>query len=390
MKHAILLLTAIVGVVGSNSLVLSPIAANVAASLGADSPAGVMTAAALYGLGVAGAALLLAPIADRIGAATSLKYALTLLSIALAFSTFANSIVMLCAAQAAAGIGAGVAIPALYSLAAQIAPKGQEARVIGTVLTGWTLSMVGGVTLSAYVADAFGWRYVYGGLGGLALLMIPLLARLKLPPAETRKISSSPLTALRVVGILPALMSVAMLGFGFYGVYNYVGAHLELNLNRPVRDSGALTLLYGLGFASAILLDRFLDRLPVLRALAGIFALLTALYAGLAYAAPSYVLLLVAMPIWGILEHLGLNLTVGWLTRLDPAQRGAIMGLNSAVMYVSVFLATLAYRPGFAQYGLLYCGIVSAGLSAVAVVLVLWARKSAPRAQPQQTAPNVC
>ncbi|AML52524.1 MFS transporter [Falsihalocynthiibacter arcticus] len=375
MNRSVLLLTAIVGVVGSNSLVLSPIAAKVALSLGAESPAGVMTAAALYGLGVAAAALVLAPLADRFGAARSLRVALVLLAVALAASAASNTVFMLCVAQSVAGIGAGVAIPALYTLAAQIAPKGQEARVIGTVLTGWTLSMVGGVTLSAYVADFFGWQYVYGGLCFAVFAVLVPLARMDLPKQLASQSATSPLTALKVDGIVPALVAVALLGLGFYGVYNYLGAHLEVNLNRPVRDAGILTLLYGLGFAGAMAFDGILDRIPVVRGLAGIFALLTGFYLVLIWASSSYMLLLLIIPAWGILEHLGLNLTVGWLTRLDPAQRGAIMGLNSAVMYLSVFVATLVYRPGFTTYGLAICGLISAGLSLFAVVYVLQSRR---------------
>ncbi|WP_380052572.1 MFS transporter [Falsihalocynthiibacter sp. SS001] len=382
MTRSVLLLTAIVGVVGSNSLMLSPIAAKVAVSLGASSPDAVMTAAALYGLGVAMAALLLAPLADRFGAARSLRAALVLLVLALILSTSATSVAMLSAAHAIAGIAAGVAIPALYSLAAQIAPKGQEARVIGTVLSGWTLSMVGGVTISAYVADIFGWRYVYGGLAAAVLVTLPMLARMDLPTQIMSKTSTSPITALRVDGIIPALMAVAALGFGFYGFYNYLGAHLEVNLNRPVRDAGVLTLVYGIGFAAAMVFDGVLDRLPTVRGLAGIFGLLAVLYVGIAWATNSYLWLLVLAPIWGILQHLGLNLTVGWLTRLDPAQRGAIMGLNSAVMYLSVFSSTLLYRFGFTHFGMATCALFSAGLSAVAVIYVLQTRRSA---QPVQT-----
>lgn len=375
MNRSVLLLTAIVGVVGSNSLVLSPIAAKVAASMGESSPQGVMTASALYGLGVAGAALLLAPLADKFGATRALFWALVLLAISLASSAASTDVWMLCTAQTFAGIGAGVAIPSLYTLAAQIAPKGQEARVIGTILTGWTLSMVGGVTLSAYVAGTFGWPWVYAGLAVAVLIVLPLLARMEVPTTVRSTTPTSPLTALKVEGILPALAAVALLGLGFYGFYNFLGAHLELNLGRSVGDAGLLTLLYGVGFAAAIFLDGPLDRLPVVRGLAAVFTLLAIVYLCLAWSTSSFILLMVFIPIWGVLEHLGLNLTVGWLTRLDPSQRGAVMGLNSAVMYLSVFFATFTYRIGFTAYGLVICGLISAALSIIAAVMVLWTRQ---------------
>ena len=82
----VILLMIAVGVIGANSLVLSPIAAEVARGLGAGSAAEVMTAAAVYGIGVAASAMFLAPRADRIGAAAALKTAIATLLVGLVLS----------------------------------------------------------------------------------------------------------------------------------------------------------------------------------------------------------------------------------------------------------------------------------------------------------------
>ncbi len=375
-RKPIYLMTAIVGVVGSNSLVLSPIAATVAHSLNAPNTVGVLSAAALYGLGVAAAALGLAPLGDRYGTAKALFAALVILTVALLASMLAATVWQLSAAQAVAGLAAGVAIPSLYVLAAQLAPKGQESKTIGTVLTGWTLSMVGGVTLAAYVADWVSWRAVYGGLAGATALMTLLLFRIKLPKSDILPTHSTPLTALRVPGISRALFSVGALGFGFYGVYNFLGAHLETGLGMDVSASGAVTLLYGLGFAGAMVFDAMLDRVPARRGLTFVFSALALLYLALGYGSAAYLTLLLCIPIWGVLEHLGLNLTVTRLTGLDPTQRGAIMGLNSAVMYLSVFGATLTYSPVFQGHGLVICAVVSAILSLLGLGEALLPRRA--------------
>ncbi|MQW93883.1 MFS transporter, partial [Sinorhizobium fredii] len=153
-------LTVCIGVIGSNSLALGPIAPEVARSLGADVPA-VMTASAAFGLGTAASAVFLGRLIDRHGPRRMLAAALLLLAAGLAGSAFAPALPLLVAAQLVVGIAAGIALPAIYTLASVIAPAGRESETIGLVLTGWTLSMVAGVPLSAAIADFAGWRTVY-------------------------------------------------------------------------------------------------------------------------------------------------------------------------------------------------------------------------------------
>jgi predicted MFS family arabinose efflux permease len=64
-----------------------------------------------------------------------------------------------------------------------------------------------------------------------------------------------------------------------------------------------------------------------------------------------------ALP-WGVVNHFGLNVLVSLLSSGEPAVRGAVMGLYSAVTYVAHFLAG-------AGLGLVYAG---AGFTAVAMI----------------------
>ncbi len=75
------------------------------------------------------------------------------------------------------------------------------------MLTGWTLSLVAGVSLPAIVADSAHWRVVFAALAGLAALLGIGVWRgtgLHVGPGSTRR--SSPLTALRVPKA-PAVLS---------------------------------------------------------------------------------------------------------------------------------------------------------------------------------------
>ncbi|KAG1715509.1 putative MFS-type transporter YwfA [Nymphon striatum] len=176
MQNPVLLLTLTVGVIGANSLVLSPISASVAADLSGVSPADVMRASALYGLGVALSALTLAPQADRVGAGRALLFAMAGLAASLAGSAVGTQLVHIDGdAICVRRVCAGVAIPSAYSLAAQVSKPGQEAKTMGAVLTGWTLSMVGGVTLSALISEVVGWRMVFIALCALTGVLTLML-----------------------------------------------------------------------------------------------------------------------------------------------------------------------------------------------------------------------
>lgn len=373
----ILLLMLCIGLIGANSLVLSPIAANVAMGLGVDNAAQVMTAAGIYGIGVALSALFLAPRADRVGAHKALMTALILITLGLGLSGVAPAMWALNLGQGLTGVGVGMALPAIYSLAAIIAPKGQESRVMGLVLTGWTLSMVGGVTLAAHIADLWGWRMVFFLLTGGMVVIFLVVRSAQFPVQPTSERVTSPFSALQVPGILPALFSVVMLGTGFYGIYTYLGAHLTGNLGREVSEAGWLTLSYGLGFGAATLVDPWLDKVGPRRGLLAVFGALGLYYGFASLWTASYAVLVAVMFGWGVLQHLGLNLTVSRLSQLDPSQRGAVMGMNSTVMYVSVFGATFLFRPVFEGGGLAACFWGASALAALGAAEALVARMRA-------------
>lgn len=376
----VLLLTAAIAVIGANSLVLSPIAASVATSFAGMTAADVMVAAALYGLATALSALSLAALADRIGADRALVCALYVLSAALAAAGLAPSLWALVLAQALAGLAAGLALPAIYVLTAQVAEKGRESETLGVVLTGWTLSLVAGVGLSAVLADVLHWRAVFLVLALAAAGLACGVARAGRWGAVVRGgRPTSPLTALRVPGIGSALANVAAYMTAFYGLYTYLGPHLGETLQRSTAFAGLAIAAYGTGFGVAAPLGRLVDRHGLARAAGVTFGGLALVYLGLAATAARPWLLLALCVAWGLANHVGLNLIVRRLTELDPAQRGAIMGLYSAVTYLCVFAGALLYRPLFAQLGFAACALVSAACIAPALGWALGGRRWASR-----------
>ncbi len=335
-KRKVLVLAGSIAVIGANSLALSPIAGAIACSFPGAGAAGVMKAAAVYGLATAASALTLAP-AVRIGQ-RGLVRSLFALMLALAISACAPDLLVLCLAQALAGLAAGCALPAIYALSAQVAEKGRESQTLGMVLTGWTVSLVVGVSLSALVADFAHWRFVFTGLtvaAGWLAIEVGRTGDWGLHIGSARP--SSPMTALRVHGIAPALLTVAAYMTAFYGLYTYFGPHLTGVLRLSTASAGLAPAAYGLGFGVAAVVDRLLDRYGAATAAPPAFLTLGLVYCALAATSTHAAILIALCLVWGLANHIGLNLIVGRLTALDPSQQGAIMGLYSAVTYLTVF-----------------------------------------------------
>lgn len=362
------MLTACVGVIGSNSLALGPIAPEVARSLGAGVPA-VMTASAAFGLGTAASAVFLGRLIDRHGARRMLAVALLVLAVGLGGSAVAPALPLLVAAQLLVGIAAGIALPAIYTLAAVVAPAGRESETIGLVLTGWTLSMVAGVPLSAAGADFAGWRAVYA-LVAAATLIACAAVRLAAVREGSKGNATSPLAALGVRGVVPLLAACAAFMAAFYGVYGYIGDHLHAALGLPLSANGLVAVSYGLGFGAAAFLDRLIDRFGAAIMVPLIFLAVAGVYVSMSAASGSYTAMLGVVFLWGLCNHFGLNVLIMRLTALDPAKRGAIMGLNSGVTYLALFAGTIGFGEIYALTGFSILPMAAAGLMLTAVFTV--------------------
>lgn len=356
----LVLLMAAVTLVGSNSLALSPVALEIGRGFGGASAREVLVAASLFGAGTAAAAVGIAPFADRIGLSRALFLSLCVLTLGMAGTALAPALWVVWLAQLVAGIGSGVALPATYGLAAEIAPKGRESTFLGRVLMGWTLSLVFGASAAALIAEVAGWRAVHLVLAGLGLLVLLALA-LSPRMGEVRAAQgASPFAALKVPGIGAALSVAGGYMAAFYGLYAYVAPHLQAGLGWPVWMAGAVPLVYGIGFGAASLGDPWIDRFGARRVAPWVYGVLVVQYLALALAAGSAWALVALCLTWGMINHLGLNLIVGRLAGMDAARRGAILGLNSGVTYLAMFVATAGFGWVEAGWGFAACAVVAA------------------------------
>ncbi|MEM7488263.1 MAG: MFS transporter [Pseudomonadota bacterium] len=370
------LLMVAVGVVGANSLVLAPVSPAVGAALD-RTPAEIMQAAAAFGLATAASALLLAPLIDRIGAARMLRLALIGLATALAASGLAGSFATLAAAQALAGLASGIALPAAYALAADLAPPGRAAQALGRVITGWTLALVFGVTLSAVLADLVHWRAVFALTAATAAILALAIAGL---PNHGGQPVTAPWTALPLPGVARALAAQLALMLSFYGTYSFLGAQLDA-IGQGTLEAALPVLAYGIAFGLSGRLDGWLDRRGYGGAAPWVYTADAAILLLIAVLSGTLWGLAIAFALWGVTKHLGLNLMVARVTAAGGARKGAVLGLNSAVTYLAVVGGTVGFRPLFEAGGLAACAalgaVLCAGLAAEALI-----RRGSPHADP--------
>jgi DHA1 family inner membrane transport protein len=369
------LLTGCVAIFGSNSLVLAPIAPEVAYTLGSSTSA-VMSATAAFGLATAVSALVFARHIDRVGAWRVLQMAMIVLAVALLLSSLAPYVAFLVAAQVLAGLAAGVALPAVYTSAAAIAPPGRESRTIGVVLTGWTLSLIVGVSLSAVLADLVHWRLVYVAVAVLALAAFLILFGCNYPGAIAKDSAPMPTEALKIPGVVPLLIACGAFNCAFYGIYGFIGDHLHTRLDRPLSANGLVALVYGFAFGSAALFDKLLDRLGAQLMMPVALLAVTSVYLCMALLSASFGGLLAMAFVWGFANHIALNSLIMRLTAIDPSRRGTIMGLNSAVASLAISAGTTGFGVVYASFGFVASAVVAAGLTLIATLAGAWPARS--------------
>ncbi len=369
--NPVLVLSLAIGVVGSNSLALSPLAGSVAQSFAGKTAPDVLVASAFYGATTAASAVLLAPNVGKVGARRALLVAMTTLSLALAATSFAPTLSSLVLFQALAGIAAGVCLPCIYGFAADVAPPGRENETVGKVLTGWTVSLVVGVSVSAFLADLVHWRIVFTILSAAGFLITYVLSgMIPAPSAETDPVAApSPFEALKVPNIAPVLFSVSAFMIAFYGLYAFVGSHVHEDLGRSTTLAGLISLSYGLGYGAATLFDPYIDRYGRQRAGPIVFGALITTYVVLSIAGQAYLSLLIVAFCWGICVHLGMTILVGRLTSISPRNRAAILGLYSGVTYAAMFVGTATFRQIYTAWG--FTGTALAAASCIVIVLAL-------------------
>ncbi|HEY1399263.1 MFS transporter, partial [Roseateles sp.] len=174
----IVLLAASAGLGAASLYYSQPILAPLAEDLHA-STAGIGAVPMLTQLGYAAGILLLTPLGDRFDRRKVILTKFVLLIATLLLCAFAPGFAPFLVASAVLGLTATLAQD-VVPMAATLSPAEHRGRIVGQVMTGLLLGILLSRVMSGVIAQAFGWRWVYG-LAATALTVTGLASWRWLP-----------------------------------------------------------------------------------------------------------------------------------------------------------------------------------------------------------------
>ncbi|MBL1436277.1 MAG: MFS transporter [Rhodobacteraceae bacterium] len=370
MPRALITLLLCIALVGTNGMILSPVLTDIAQQFGVSASV-TGRAIAAYGFGTMFTALWLGRSLDNFGVARALRFALVVAGLSQIGSAFSQGWIMLVGFQFVAGMGAGIALPAIYSITGAISPKGHESRYMARVLLGWSVSLVAAVPLGAAISEVVGWRVMLVLTGSLCVALVPLVFTL---PAFTVPARTTPKMARFRPLALPggaALYAICLLFMiSFYGLYAYIGDYARQAFSLGSTAAGLIALVYGLGFGLATFFAPLIDKLGRQTALRLGLLLAAGLLACLSLPS-TFVALLPLVFFWGWVNHFILNMIVVGLNALAPANRGAVLGLYSATTYLGASIGAILLGLLYEQYGFIGPTFAAAGLHLFAILVTL-------------------
>ncbi|MFD8556668.1 MFS transporter [Streptosporangium canum] len=353
---------------------LTSIAATLEVSEGT---AGLMMSAP--GLVAAVSAPVLAITTRRLDRRVMLLGLMALLAVANLAGAFAPNYPVMLAARVLTGVSIGGFWAFAAGLGPRLVPEGSVGRATSIILAGVSVASVLGVPTATFISSFAGWRTAFIAMGGLALVLLVLLATTLPPlPGESRARASEPLPheaparasqgeptwlsgPLKVVLVLTVLIVS-----GHFAAYTYVRPFLEqVSHAGPVLVSTALLLYGAAGVAGNFVAGAWAARnpKPVLVTLAVLITLATAALPLIDLSLP---LTLIMLVVWDLgYGGVGVALQL-WIMRSGGGEMGTALYVGA--FNVSIALGSFAggrVVDGVSISAVMWVGAALAAVSAI-------------------------
>lgn len=189
---------------------------------------------------------------DRRGPLAPLVTSLVLFTAGVLTAGLAPSMPVLVAGRVVQGMGTGALIVSLYVVVGAIYPPRLQPSVFASFAAAWVLPSLFGPAIAAFVADAFGWRWVFLGIVALVALAAALLAPV-VPSLRSKRKEGDPAPRSRLgfaVLAAAAVLAVELFGSREAALLAAAAAVVVVLAVRPLTPRA--TLRAGRGLPSVI------------------------------------------------------------------------------------------------------------------------------------------
>jgi predicted MFS family arabinose efflux permease len=320
------------------------------------------------------------PLADRWGYRVMMLAGLTMLTAGMLAGGLLPVYGVVLVALFLAGLCKSIFDPALLAYVGQRVPFQRRGLAIGMLEFAWAGSALVGLPLVGLLMEQIGWRAPFLVLGGLGLLSLVALAIL-IPSDSHRQRSTEGLSGFREAWrrLSRERAALGALGFGLLmsaandNLFVVYGIWLESAFGLSVAVLGAATTVIGLAeLLGEGLTASIADRLGLKRAT----------IAGLILSALSYIMLplmgrtlssaLIGLFVTFLTFEFTIVTAVSLFTEILPAARATMMSSSVAAFSMGRVMGALIGGPVWLAGGMLATGFVSAVVSGLALVMLLW------------------
>jgi predicted MFS family arabinose efflux permease len=323
---------------------------------------------------------LLGPLGDRWGYRVMMLAGLTMLTGGMLAGGLLPTYGVVLLALFLAGLGKSVFDPALHAYVGQRVPYQRRGLAIGMIEFAWAGSALVGLPLVGLLMERMGWRAPFFVLGGLGLLSLIALAIL-IPSDRHQQRDAESLPGFREAWrrLTRERAALGALGFGLLisaandNLFVVYGIWLESAFGLSIAVLGAATTVIGVAeLMGEGLTASIADRVGLKRAIV-IGSMLSALtYILLPLVGRTLPLSLMGLFITFLAFEFTIVTAISLFTEILPAARATMMSSSVAAFSMGRAMGALIGGPVWLAGGMLATGAVSAAVSGLALVSLLW------------------
>lgn len=296
-------------------------------------------------------------------------------------SAFAPDYAVLLAIRLLMATVAALYTPQAAGTVGLIVPAEKRGSNVAFVFLGWTLAVAVGLPVVTFIASRYGWREVYGGIGGLSCISLALLAW-RLPrglygvPVDLATWTELARNRLVVLLLLITTLQIS----GQFAIFTFMAPLLE-RLTGASPDAAALLFaLYGLcGFVGIVTATRIVDGWGAFNTSVLATSLLLAGMSVWTLGAGHLPVMAFGISIWGIGFGAINSMQQVRLISAAPAAASASVALNTSMLYVGQAIGSGSGGVLFASGHFQASGFVAMGFVATALAAIVLSRRlSAP------------